>query len=94
MNDHISRAKGVLTNALVIHTGILATKAERIYVEDASGKRYMDFTSGLATANIGHNHPAVVRAIKKQAEDLIHSGCIFYYEPLVLLAERLTAGRG
>jgi 4-aminobutyrate aminotransferase len=89
MNDHISRAKGVLTNALVIHTGILATKAERIYVEDASGKRYMDFTSGLATANIGHNHPAVVRAIKKQAEDLIHSGCIFYYEPLVLLAERL-----
>jgi 4-aminobutyrate aminotransferase len=89
MDDHVMRAKEVLTNALVIHTGILAKKADRIYIEDFNGKRYMDFTSGLATTNIGHNHPAVVGAIRKQAEDLIHSGCIFYYEPLLLLAEKM-----
>jgi len=89
MDDHVERAKGAITNALVIHTGILARKADRIYIEDVNGKRYTDFTSGLATTNIGHNHPAVVRAIKRQAEDLIHSGCIFYYEPLLLLAERM-----
>ncbi len=89
MDDHVERAREVLTNALVIHTGILAKKADRIYVEDISGRRYMDFTSGLATTNIGHNHPAVVEAIRKQAEALIHSGCIFYYEPLIRLAEKM-----
>ncbi|MDA8432696.1 MAG: aspartate aminotransferase family protein [Nitrospiraceae bacterium] len=89
MEDHVARARGALTNALVIHTDILAKKAERIYIEDADGRRYMDFTSGLATTNIGHNHPAVAEAIKRQAEDLIHSGCIFYYEPLLQLAETM-----
>jgi 4-aminobutyrate aminotransferase len=89
MDDHVARAKKTLTNALVIHTDILAKKAERIYIEDVNGRRYMDFTSGLATTNIGHNHPAVVEAIRKQAESLIHSGCIFYYEPLLQLPEKM-----
>lgn len=88
-DDLIRRAKDVLTPALRIHADIVVRKAEGIYVEDLKGKRYMDFTSGLATTNIGHNHPAVVEAIKRQAESLIHSGCIFYYEPLVVLPEML-----
>jgi 4-aminobutyrate aminotransferase len=89
MDDYLDRAKDVLTSALVMHTGIVAKKAGGIYVEDLNGRRYMDFTSGLATVNIGHNHPGVVEAIKRQAEDFIHSGCIFYYEPLIMLAEKL-----
>lgn len=89
MDDYLDRAKDVLTNALVMHTGIVAKKAGGIYVEDLDGRRYMDFTSGLATVNIGHNHPGVVEAIKRQAEDFVHSGCIFYYEPLITLAEKL-----
>ena len=89
MEDHVKRARAVLTSALVMHTDILVKKASGIYLEDVNGKRYMDFTSGLATTNIGHNHPAVVEAIKRQAEKLIHSGCIFYYEPLIALAEML-----
>lgn len=89
MDEYTDRAKEVLTNALVMHTGIVAKKADGIYVEDLNGRRYMDFTSGLATVNIGHNHPGVVEAIRKQAENFIHSGCIFYYEPLIVLAEKL-----
>lgn len=90
MSDElIERAKEVLTPALRIHTDIVVRKARGIYVEDSGGKRYMDFTSGLATANTGHNHPRVVEAIKTQAESLIHSGCIFYYEPLTVLPEML-----
>ncbi len=89
MEDYLGRAKEVLTSALVIHTGIVAKKGRGIYVEDLEGRRYMDFTSGLATVNLGHNHPGVVEAIKRQAEDFIHSGCIFYYEPLIELAEKL-----
>ncbi len=89
MEDPTGRAKELLTTALVIHTDIVVKKASGVYVEDFDGRRYMDFTSGLATTNIGHNHPAVVEAIKRQAENFIHSGCIFYYESLVALAGRL-----
>ena len=88
-DDLIERAKKVLTPALRIHTDIVVRKAQGIHVHDSGGKRYMDFTSGLATTNTGHNHPRVVEAIKRQAESLIHSGCIFYYEPLTALAEML-----
>jgi 4-aminobutyrate aminotransferase len=89
MSDVVSRAKEVLTSALIIHTDIVVKRASGIYVEDVSGRRFMDFTSGLATTNIGHNHPLVIEAIKKQAEAFIHSGCIFHYEPLVSLSEKL-----
>ncbi len=88
-DDLIGRTKKVLTPALRIHTDIVVRRARGIYVEDGSGRRYMDFTSGLATTNTGHNHPRVIEAIKNQAESLIHSGCIFYYEPLTVLAEML-----
>ena len=87
--DLRERAKGVLTPALRIHTDIVVRKARGIFVEDREGRQYVDFTSGLATANTGHNHPRVVEAIKAQAESLIHSGCIFYYEPLTVLPEML-----
>ena len=65
----IERAKGLLAPALVLHTNIVAEKAAGIYVEGADGKRYMDFSSGLATVNIGHNHPSVVKAANEQTKD-------------------------
>jgi 4-aminobutyrate aminotransferase len=89
MSDVVSRAKDVLTGALLFHSEIVAKKASGIYVEDVEGRRFMDFTSGLATTNTGHNHPLVVEAIRRQAESFIHSGCIFYYEPVVALSEKL-----
>jgi 4-aminobutyrate aminotransferase len=87
MNERIAQARERLTEALVIHTAVLVRRAEGITVEDVNGKRYLDFTSGLATTNTGHNHPAVVAAIQNQASAFLHSGCIFYYEPLLALCE-------
>lgn len=49
---------------------IPVTSAKGIYFWDASGKRYMDFSSQLMNMNIGHGHPKVIEAIKKQAEEL------------------------
>ncbi|MCL4458120.1 MAG: aspartate aminotransferase family protein [Nitrospirae bacterium] len=89
MRDIIKKANELLTPALVMHNDITVKRAKGIYVEDVKGKRYMDFTSGIAVANTGHNHPKVVEAIKKQADALIHSGCIFYYEAVVKLSEML-----
>ncbi|MBI5561815.1 MAG: aspartate aminotransferase family protein [Deltaproteobacteria bacterium] len=88
-NDVIARAKALLTPALVFHTGIVAVCASGIYVDADDGRQYMDFSSGLATTNIGHCHPEVIKAARSQMERLIHSGCIFYYQSEADLAERL-----
>src|SRR5574337_1121509 len=47
-------------------------KAEGCELTDASGKRYIDLIGGISVANIGHRHPAVVEAIKKQLEAYMH----------------------
>jgi taurine--2-oxoglutarate transaminase len=44
--------------------------AEGCYFTDASGKRYLDFSSQLMCVNLGHKNPAVIRAIEEQARTL------------------------
>jgi acetylornithine/N-succinyldiaminopimelate aminotransferase len=58
-------------------------------VWDSDGKEYLDFVAGIAVNNVGHCHPAVVEAIKRQAETLIHTSNLYYTENQVLLAEEL-----
>ena len=56
-------------------------RARGVWVEDVDGNRFLDFTSGIAVCNTGHCHPRVVKAIHRQAGQLIHmSGSDFYYE--------------
>jgi len=47
-------------------------KAEGIYLFDSSGKIYIDLISGISVSNTGHRHPAVVKAIKDQADKYLH----------------------
>jgi 4-aminobutyrate aminotransferase len=62
-----------------------------IYLFDTDGKRYIDFTCGIGVTNTGHCHPKVVKAITRQASQLIHiCAGIAHYEPHVKLAERLV----
>jgi 4-aminobutyrate aminotransferase len=59
-------------------------------VTDLDGNEYIDFNSGLVCLNVGHCHPKVVDAIKKQSEKFLHySNTDFYYRPVVDLAEKL-----
>jgi acetylornithine/N-succinyldiaminopimelate aminotransferase len=58
-------------------------------VWDSDGKEYLDFVAGIAVNNVGHCHHAVVEAIKRQAETLIHTSNLYYTENQVLLAEEL-----
>jgi acetylornithine/N-succinyldiaminopimelate aminotransferase len=60
------------------------------YLTDGDGNRYLDFFCGLAVTSLGHCHPAVVAAIKAQAEKLIHVSNVFHTEPTARLAERLS----
>jgi 4-aminobutyrate aminotransferase/(S)-3-amino-2-methylpropionate transaminase len=59
-------------------------------LRDVAGKEYIDFAGGIGTMNVGHSHPKVVEAIKRQAEKLTHT-CFMVnpYEPAVKLAEKL-----
>ncbi|MDM7934524.1 MAG: acetylornithine transaminase [Methanothrix sp.] len=58
-------------------------------VWDSDGREYLDFVAGIAVNNVGHCHPAVVGAIARQAEELIHTSNLYYTENQVLLAEEL-----
>ncbi|UPK70102.1 aspartate aminotransferase family protein [Chitinophaga filiformis] len=47
-------------------------KASGMYMWDAEGKKIMDLIAGISVCNVGHSHPAVVNAIKEQAEQYMH----------------------
>ena len=70
---------------------IALVKGKGSRVWDKSGKQYIDFVSGLAVNNLGHCHPSVVAAIKKQAEKLIHVSNLYHIESQSQLAEKLTS---
>jgi 4-aminobutyrate aminotransferase len=71
---------------------LVVRRARGAMIEDMDGNRFLDYTAGIAVTNVGHSHPRVVAAIRKQAGRLIHmSGTDFYYAPQVRLAERLAA---
>lgn len=61
-------------------------------IEDVDGNHFLDMTAGIAVTNVGHCHPRVTAAIRRQAGELVHmSGTDFYYRPQIELAERLAA---
>lgn len=47
-------------------------KAKGIYIYDAAGKKHIDLIAGIGVSNVGHCHPAVVKAIQEQAETYMH----------------------
>ncbi len=55
-------------------------KASGCKLIDASGKEYIDLIGGISVCNVGHRHPAVTEAIKKQLDDYLH---IMVYGELV-----------
>jgi acetylornithine/succinyldiaminopimelate/putrescine aminotransferase len=67
-------------------------KAEGCELIDTSGKKYIDLIGGISVANIGHCHPRVVEAIKKQLEDYLHIMVYgeFVQSPQVQYAKLLT----
>ena len=65
-------------------------RAEGALVWDIEGNEYLDFAGGIAVMNVGHSHPAVVSAVKAQAEKFTHT-CfmVLPYASPVKLAEKI-----
>ena len=68
----------------------VAVGGEGPYLIDSQGKRYLDGSGGAAVSCLGHNHPAIIDAIKKQVDTLAyaHTG-FFTSEPAEALADFL-----
>jgi acetylornithine/succinyldiaminopimelate/putrescine aminotransferase len=52
--------------------GLEIVKAKGSTLRDVSGKKYLDLIAGISVCNVGHRHPKVVKAIKKQLNDYMH----------------------
>jgi predicted acetylornithine/succinylornithine family transaminase len=57
---------------------------------DGEGNEYLDFLAGISVVQIGHAHPAWVEAVSEQAGRLAHVWNLYYTEPAMRLAERLS----
>jgi predicted acetylornithine/succinylornithine family transaminase len=65
-------------------------RGEGALLWDAEGREYLDFLTGISVCSVGHCNPAVVEAVREQAGRLIHTSNLFYTDPMVRLAERLS----
>ncbi|MCD9014006.1 aspartate aminotransferase family protein [Parachryseolinea silvisoli] len=68
---------------------ISVERAEGIYLYSPDGKRYTDLIAGIGVSNIGHRHPAVVKAIKDQVDKHLH--VMVYGEFIQAAPNRLAA---
>ena len=57
---------------------------------DAEGNEYLDFLCGISVTSLGHCHPRVVEAVREQVGRLMHVSNLFYTEPAMRLAKRLS----
>jgi 4-aminobutyrate aminotransferase len=85
----LERDKAALASVLPRCTDIVAIQGEGSYLIDARGTRFLDFSSGIAANSTGHCHPEVVKAIKRQAETLLHVSVTTHHALNIQLAERL-----
>jgi predicted acetylornithine/succinylornithine family transaminase len=66
-------------------------RGEGTLLWDAEGREYLDFLAGISVCSVGHCNPEVVEAVREQAGRLMHTSNLFYTEPMVRLAERLSS---
>jgi len=71
-----------------------AVRGEGVYLYDASGKRYLDFGSGIAVTSVGHSHPKWVKAVQDQATTLSHCSNLYGIPSQQKLADRLVEKAG
>ncbi|HEX8206642.1 MAG TPA: acetylornithine/succinylornithine family transaminase [Solirubrobacteraceae bacterium] len=65
-------------------------RGEGVRLWDDEGNEYLDFLGGISVSSVGHCHPKVVEAVREQAGRLLHTSNLFFTEPMVRLAERLS----
>src|SRR5277367_2446415 len=86
----VSRMEAKLLLPTYERQPILFVRGRGVHLWDSEGKRYLDFLSGIGVNALGHNHPAIQAAIRRQAGRLIHISNLFFHEYQAELAQELT----
>jgi 4-aminobutyrate aminotransferase/(S)-3-amino-2-methylpropionate transaminase len=87
----VTRARQIVPSPIGPQGGIFIARAEGAVVEDVDGNCFIDLIGGVGCLMVGHSHPRVIEAIKRQAEVFTHTDfSIVPYESYVELGERIS----
>jgi len=87
----VERDSRVVSQSFVRFYPLVIESGKGALLHDVDGNEYIDFNSGLVCLNVGHCHPKVIDAVKKQTDRFLHySNTDFLYTGVVDLAERLN----
>ena len=70
------------------------SRGDGAWLWDTQGKKYLDALAGIAVCGLGHAHPAVSKALCKQADTLLHTSNLYGIENQQALADQLTRQAG
>lgn len=88
----VELGRSVLPRGLATAHPIFVDRTAGANLWDVEGEEFIDLASGIGVLNVGHRHPAVMRAIQAQLERFTHTAAqVVLYEPYVRLAARLGA---
>ncbi len=92
-DDVLALRRQYLNPGLILYYAkpVMFVEGRMQYVWDEAGKRYLDGLAGIVTISVGHCHPHVVEAARRQNETLQHSTTIYLHPNIALYAEKLAS---
>ena len=87
-SDTVSSRAAVLPTYARADVTIVRGAGARVW--DDAGRSYLDFGTGIAVVGLGHRHPGVTAAAHAQLDELWHASNLYWTEPMLGLAERLS----
>ncbi len=90
LKDIITLDKQYYMNTFGDRTPVAFTHGKGSTLFDTEGKAYIDFLAGIAVNSLGYGHEGLTKAIKEQAEKLMHCSSLFYIEVQSRLAQLLV----
>lgn len=91
MTDLSSRYHNTIAPVIAFDNEIEVVEGQGTWVTDVDGKRYLDFTCGIAVTNLGHRPPSVEAAAQAQLARLWHAGGAYLYDSLISNAEKIVS---
>jgi len=89
--EMVKKDEGLVSPSYARFYPLVIDSGKGCIVKDVDGNEFIDFNSGLVCLNVGHSHPKVVDAIKKQCDRFLHySNTDFYYDEVIDLAGKLA----
>ncbi len=90
LQEIIQKDQKYYMNTFGNRTPVCFTHGKGLSLWDLDGNEYYDFLAGIAVNALGHSHPALVGAIKEQAEKFIHCSSLYYIKQQANLAELIV----